>query len=123
MAFVDLIVIAFALYPLAAQRDPLVPSPATVELAAWILRLAVAGFGAVLVSGAARSRGLTALVALVIGAVLAALVSFFPVAHPPLWLQSVAANSRLMGTVVALRTVGLVCLGAMAYELVRWRPG
>jgi len=120
-AFVGLIILFGVLIPITRSHDWFFPATPAVLAASWGMRVLLVGFGAALASGAARSRGYVSLGVLVVSALLAAHFGFYSFRFMP-WIRPLVSVHVLMNALPALRPVGQVWLGAVLYELARWRP-
>ena len=121
LAFISLIVVFGVLLPITRQHDYLRPLTPLVLVAGWGMRVALVGFGATLPGRNRRQTGAVSLGVLAISVLLATLVGLFPVEVTP-WLRPLASIPWLMGPLAALRSIALVWLGAVVYEIAQWRP-
>ena len=120
LAFISLMVVFGVLLPVTRQHDYLRPLTPLVLVAGWGMRAALVGFGATLPGRSRRPTGAFSLGVLVVSVLLATFVGLFPVEVTP-WLRPLA-STWLMGPLAALRSIALVWLGAVVYEMAKWRP-
>jgi len=117
VAFLAVVLVVGALMPVAEEYDPLRPEPLLLWIG-WGMKLVFVGFGAALASREGRSRGAVSLGVLVFSGLAAAAVGLLS----PRWLWPLSSFLGLEDALAVVRPIARVWLGAVVYELVKWRP-